>query len=503
MRLRMLQFIIATLVLLATRVCALSACDLVPKINSSIAIELPSSSAYSTDQSEYWSTSCGDLEPTCILSPASTDQVVTIVQALLETNESFAIKSGGHNPNNYFASVAGGPLISTKNLNQVVLDSTAETVLVGPGNRWEDVLEKLDGSGYTVVGGRIGNVGVGGYMLGGGLSFMSSQYGFAANSVLEYTLVLANASVVTITPDNYPDIFKALTAGGNNYGIVTSYLLQAYPQGQIWGGNYFFIADNDTSTQLLAALRDFTEYYPDDKAGIILTSERTLATFVDLWIMFLFYNGPEPPVGVFDNFTAVGPTIDTTKTQSMYELISGNDWAVVTGSVYTIGTESTTLPSAENGAEVMADLYNTWVTASNEAALVPGLIASLAFQPVPKNIASAAQSKGGDLLDLDTSVDRIIMELDYSFWFNSDYTEVDQIMQDTYNGLGATVQKYQSQGKLPKGYLPLFMNDCFYRQDYWGRLIPENLELAQTIRDDLDPAGLWRDRTGGFKLPGS
>lgn len=37
------------------------------------------------------------------------------------------------------------------------------------------------------------------------------------------------------------------------------------------------------------------------------------AALIDTWIMFLFYDGPEPPKGVFDNFTALNP-LDTTKT---------------------------------------------------------------------------------------------------------------------------------------------------------------------------------------------
>lgn len=43
---------------------------------------------------------------------------------------------------------------------------------------------------------------------------------------------------------------------------------------------------------------------------------------VDTWIMFLFYDGPSPPKGVFDNFTDIGP-IDTTKTwDTFYDLVS-------------------------------------------------------------------------------------------------------------------------------------------------------------------------------------
>ena len=77
------------------------------------------------------------------------------------------MKSGGHNPNNNFASVQDGPLISTAALNEVIFDSATQTVRVGPGNKWEDVIGALEGTGMTVVGGRIGEVGVGGYVVGG------------------------------------------------------------------------------------------------------------------------------------------------------------------------------------------------------------------------------------------------------------------------------------------------------------------------------------------------
>ena len=89
------------------------------------------------------------------------------MKVLQTNNETFAIKSGGHNPNNYFASVQGGPLISTSALTEVTFDKASNTVAVGPGNKWEDVHTALDSTGVTVVGGRIGNVGVGGYLVGG------------------------------------------------------------------------------------------------------------------------------------------------------------------------------------------------------------------------------------------------------------------------------------------------------------------------------------------------
>ncbi|KAI1394288.1 FAD binding domain-containing protein [Hypoxylon trugodes] len=486
---------------LVASVAAQSTCETVEK-TTAIAVLKPASVEYTTEQTHYWSTFSGDLKPTCILEPESPEEVAAILSILRQNNETFAVKSGGHNPNNYFASVDGGPLISTKRLNEIIFDAATETARVGPGNRWDEVGEHLDATGYTAVGGRIGNVGVGGYLLGNGLSFMSTEYGWAANSVLEYTVVLANSSIVTVSNTSHPDLYMVLKGGGNNFGIVTSYLLRVYAQGDVWGGNLEFDATPENNAALLTALRNFTENYPDEKAGIIMTAERTLATLLDIWVIFLYYNGPEPPQGVFDSFLAIGPTVNNCKTRRYSELLSNNNWAVVKGSVYTIGTETMPLPSKEDGPEVMQNIFDHWVNVSNTAQEVSGLIASIAFQPMPKRIASLAKSKGGDLLDLDDSIDRIVVELDYSFLFKTDYDKIDITMSATYDGIQSLVKGYQESSTLPSDvYLPLFMNDCFYPQDYFGRLRPEKLQLAQKVQAEVDPNGFFKERTGGFKIP--
>ena len=97
----------------------------------------------------------------------------TIVKALLDNDEDFAVKSGGHNPNQNYSSVAGGPLINLKGLKEVNYDPESGTVQVGAGNRWSAVVEALQPYNVTVVGGRIGHVGVGGYLVGGKYRFLS------------------------------------------------------------------------------------------------------------------------------------------------------------------------------------------------------------------------------------------------------------------------------------------------------------------------------------------
>ncbi|KAK6863745.1 FAD binding domain-containing protein [Apiospora arundinis] len=471
---------------------AANTCDTV-KDTTSIQVNKRFSIDYTNEQQEYWSAACTNaLKPACILFPKSPAEVQAVVSILRTNNETFAIKSGGHNPNNYFASVDGGPLISTKHLNEVIFDKETETVRVGPGNRWEDVAKKLDGTGFSAVGGRIGNVGVGGYLLGGGLSFMSTQYGWAANSVVAYELVLANATMITVTRESHPDIYKALQGSGNAFGIVTAYTLKTYPQGDVWGGHYTFSATEDNNKKLLAAVRDFTEYYPDEKAGIILTAETTVGGLLDIWIL---------PRRHLQQLHRHRPLAHERQDAELRQAAHRQQLGRAARQRLHHRHRDHPLPSKEHGAEIMGSYLASWRNVSSGVLPVTGLIASVAFQPMPKRLAAKAKSMGGDMLDLDDGVDRIIFEYDYSYWIPSDTEKVDRAMQDTYTGLGNRVKEFQAQDKLPKdAYLPLFMNDGYFRQDYFGRLRPENTAMARRVRDELDPQGMWAGRTGGFKM---
>jgi FAD/FMN-containing dehydrogenase len=130
-------------------------------------VEYPLSLSYAHDLTNYWSAACSDLHPECMVAPKNAQEMSDVITALGYTQDQFAVKSGGHSPNLGFSSTQGGLLIVTKNLDQVVYDPSTQTAVVGPGQRWEDVQGKLEGTGRAVVGGRLGGVGVGGLLLGG------------------------------------------------------------------------------------------------------------------------------------------------------------------------------------------------------------------------------------------------------------------------------------------------------------------------------------------------
>ncbi|OBT60736.1 hypothetical protein VE03_09818 [Pseudogymnoascus sp. 23342-1-I1] len=434
-------------------------------------VNKPLSFEYEVEQNNYWSAACASLRPRCMLSPNSSQEVADIVAALHETNDQFAVKSGGHMPNNGFASIANGILISTRNLDQVVYDPDTTNVVVGPGLKWEEIIE-------------------------GGLSFLSAQYGWGANNVVNYEIVLANATIVNANATSNQDLFASLKGGGNNFGIVTAFTLKTHPQAhKVWGGNYIF--DASKTDEVLEAIRDFTEYNLDDKAAIIATAER--GALLNTWILFFFYDGLEPPAGVFDNFTHIGPILKTTQTRSYLELVKFNDQFILEGQRYVIATETFPLPNKTEGAEVMGSIYDHWTSVTKSIILEPGLISSIAFQPMPRSITSKAKALGGDLMDFEATHDYIIVELDFSYLFASSDTAIDAATQNLYGGMRNIIDQHVDNGLLDDIYRPLFMNDAYFREDYWGRL--RTAEKARLVRHAVDPEGFFQTRTsGGFRL---
>lgn len=61
-----------------------------------------------------------------------------------------------------------------------------KTVDVGPGNKWQAVYEAVEKVGLAVLGGRDGDIGVGGLSTGGGISLFSSEFGLVCDNVVSY-----------------------------------------------------------------------------------------------------------------------------------------------------------------------------------------------------------------------------------------------------------------------------------------------------------------------------
>lgn len=127
------------------------------------------------------------LTSNCILQPDSALDVSKAVLISSFLGSKFSVRSGGHNPNFGFSSIGKeGMLIDLSRLNDVTLSPDGTRAAVGPGSRWGSVYKTLSSSGKMAVGGRANDIGVGGLLLGGGLSYWSSIHGLASTKVINY-----------------------------------------------------------------------------------------------------------------------------------------------------------------------------------------------------------------------------------------------------------------------------------------------------------------------------
>jgi FAD/FMN-containing dehydrogenase len=155
------------------------------------------------------------------------------------------------------ASIDNGVLIVLTELRQLTIASDHEIASLGPGITWIDVYDWVQKFNRTIVGGRYAPVGVSGLLLGGGISFHSGQYGWAANSVLNFEVVTSDGKVIYANRTSHSDLFWALKGGGSNFGIVTRFDVKTHPSGLIHGGLVSFEPSN--VGHAFKALESFSE----------------------------------------------------------------------------------------------------------------------------------------------------------------------------------------------------------------------------------------------------
>ncbi|KAI7347927.1 hypothetical protein KC343_g12959 [Hortaea werneckii] len=479
---------------------------------SAINLNFTLASDYTEARTDYWSAANADVEPSCIFFPGSANDVAYAVQVLNNhTSAAWAVKGGGHNPNVGFSSTDGGVLIAMQNMATTTLDDD-NNAHVGAGSSWEDAQTTLDPYGRAVVGGRIGEVGVAGYTLGGGLSFLSGQYGFAADAVKNFEIITAEGEVTNANSTSDSDLFYAMKGGGGQFAIVTTYVLQTYPIGQVWGGHRVYTLDK--KDQVLSATHNLTGNYHDDKAAVIVTFTTTLDDLIDIFLIFYYYNDPTGPGSILDEFLAIDYLIDETSSNRVFgELLKANDFFSLKGQRYLI--REGTLPNlpGSNGTDLYHHAFSSWFDLAKkyQTEAIDNFIFNMAFQPIPHQLVEASQNtgNGGNRLGLDPSTgDHFFIEYDASWLLSSsdsdaaDYiTNMTQPAQDyaksTYAGVPPT--NYQSGDVDFTNYNPVFMNDAMYNQDPLRSYGDETYERLRQIHNERDPSGLF-DRTGGFKF---
>ncbi|KAF5640216.1 FAD-binding protein [Fusarium sp. NRRL 25303] len=432
-------------------------------------ISFPDTKSYNATLTSYWSKQESALHPSCVLQPTNAHDVAATLSIINKHKDcKFSIKGHGHAPAAGFANSNGGVTIDMTTLSSVSLNKKSTIASIGAGAKWLDVYQHLDGSGVQVAGGRNGNVGVGGLLLGGGISHFTTKVGWACDRVVNYKIVLVNGTLISANKKENSDLFLALKGGGNNVGVVTRFDVETFPQGDISTTSISYdINERDKVFQAFTDLLDSSTYDPDASlvtSVLYSSSSRTWSLSASA-----VYTKPVTQPKIFKGLSDVPHTKLVNNTTTLAEFANEKDTPPLNWLFATL----TLKPSAQN-MERMFETLNKTIYSFNPQ---DGVTWSIAFEPLV-----AAMLK-------------VIVVLISALWPNSaGNSDVEARAKEV---LSKSEDEARAKGLLQKFQ---YLNYAAPYQRPFESYGGDELEFLKSVSKKYDPAQILQKRVGGFKL---
>jgi FAD/FMN-containing dehydrogenase len=176
-----------------------------------------------------------DQRPALVALPENVDDVVAIVGFARDNGLRVAAQGTGHNASP-LGDLSDTLLIKTHEMRGVEIDAANRGARVAAGTLWAEVTGPASEHGLAPLAGSSPDVGVVGFTLGGGLSWLSRRHGLAANSVIAIEVVTSDGRILCCDRDNHAGLFWALRGGGGSFGVVTAIEFALYPAPQVYAG---------------------------------------------------------------------------------------------------------------------------------------------------------------------------------------------------------------------------------------------------------------------------
>lgn len=153
-------------------------------------------------------------------------EVARQVKTLSGSGEAFSVFSTGHCFAGHSQSATGTLDISA--INHVEISGDGSSVRIGAGARLGNIQAVLAGAGLTLPGGTHASVGITGLTLGGGIGFLTRQFGLTCDHLREIEMVVADGTLLRAGPNENADLFWAARGGGGgSFGVLTELVFKA------------------------------------------------------------------------------------------------------------------------------------------------------------------------------------------------------------------------------------------------------------------------------------
>jgi FAD/FMN-containing dehydrogenase len=189
------------------------------------------------------------------------EDVAAAVEVARSNGLRVAVQGTGHGAG-ALGDLADTILLKTERLRTIAVGPETHTVRVGAGVIWQEAADAAAVHELAVLAGSAPDVGVVGYTLGGGMSWLARRYGLAAAAVRAADVVTADGRLRRIDRDTDAELFWAIRGGGGNFAAVTALEFTAVPLRQVYAG--WLIWPIEDAVRIVRAWRDWLPRVPEE-----------------------------------------------------------------------------------------------------------------------------------------------------------------------------------------------------------------------------------------------
>lgn len=418
-----------------------------------------------------------------------------MLRATIKAQVPFAIRSGGHATITGASNINGtGVTLDLSLLADIELSEDSQSVRLGTAARWSEVYEALEQQGLSIAGGRAGVVGVGGFLLGGGVSWFSNLYGWSCDSVVAFEVLLASGDIAQASKDQHEDLFWALKGGGGLHGLVISFRMRTIALKGIWGGSIAY-TEGQESTLLSNIVDTAQAMSPKEQSSTFLSFGFTPASrYVSSssYIVDLTAN-PRPPF--LESFLSLPREASTLRTMNMSDSAAELSDSTTGENRYRQAKFSLTFHA---DAKLLQQIYlicsstsQTWPAPS------PSSLLAITFQPLSSShLSHAGRATNALGFSPPAPINPLIM---FSFeirWHDAeDHRGHEKRARSLHDQLKRVAR---GEGKLHRF---VYANYAAGWQDVFASYGGKALQRLKEVRDRYDEQGVFEVlRPGGLRL---